>query len=142
MALEEGIIQNITALRTIINKAFISICLQSDFLLISFIMTVYATSQGPVEAVDPLKQAGQLPLYSIEPENTEYYHTQSQDRAAIPNNKPTVGQRFHKISSKAGSPLNKAANFIGAEGWWPTTMDKECSKAARILHSFTSEYSP
>lgn len=51
-------------------------------------------------------------------------------------------QRFHSVTSKIGWPLNKAANLIGAEGWWPTGMEKECSKAARILHSFTSTYSP
>ena len=61
--------------------------------------------------------------------------------AAMPSaapSKPTIGQRFHKVSSAAGWPLNKAANLIGAEGWWPTSMQKECNKAARILHSFTS----
>lgn len=47
-------------------------------------------------------------------------------------------QRFHSITSKVGKPLNKAANVIGAEGWWPTNMERESSKAARILHSFTS----
>ncbi|KAM0302534.1 hypothetical protein HYE67_009854 [Fusarium culmorum] len=101
-------------------------------------MTAY-TANSSIE-VDPLKQAGQSPSYSIEPDNTEYYQTQTQaqDRDAVPHSKPTIGQRFHKISSKAGSPLNKAANLIGAEGWWPTTMDKECAKAARILHSFTN----
>jgi lipid-binding SYLF domain-containing protein len=97
-------------------------------------MTVYATNSS----IDPLKQAGQFPSYNIQPNSTEYYHTQPQDQDAVPRNKPTAGQRFHKISSKAGSPLNKAANLVGAEGWWPTTMDKECAKAARILHSFTN----
>lgn len=101
-------------------------------------MTVYPTSNKSIEDIDPLKQAGQLPLYNVQPDNAEYYHTQPQVQDAVPTKKPTVGERFHKISSKAGSPLNKAANLIGAEGWWPTTMDKECSKAARILHSFTS----
>ncbi|KAH6953121.1 hypothetical protein DER45DRAFT_617490 [Fusarium avenaceum] len=101
-------------------------------------MTLYSTSNKSVEAIDPLKQAGQLPPYTIQPENTEYYQTEHQDRDTFTSTKPTVGQRFHKMSSKAGSPLNKAAHFIGAEGWWPSTMDKECSKAARILHSFTN----
>ncbi|KIL90463.1 hypothetical protein FAVG1_06195 [Fusarium avenaceum] len=101
-------------------------------------MTLYSTSNKSVEAIDPLKQAGQLPPYTTQPENTEYYRTEHQDRDTFTSSKPTVGQRFHKMSSKAGSPLNKAAHFIGAEGWWPSTMDKECSKAARILHSFTS----
>jgi lipid-binding SYLF domain-containing protein len=49
-----------------------------------------------------------------------------------------LSSRFHKATSAAGWPLNKAANLIGAEGWWPTSMEKECNKAARILHSFTT----
>jgi hypothetical protein len=56
--------------------------------------------------------------------------------------KPTLGQRFHKLSSMAGTPLNKAANFVGAEGWWPTSMEKEATKAARILYSFTRKDPP
>jgi hypothetical protein len=103
-------------------------------------MTLYSTSDKSIEDVDPLKQAGQLPSYSIQPDITEHQQSQPQDRNASSTAKPTAGERFHKISSKAGSPLNKAANLFGAEGWWPSTMDKECSKAARILHSFTSEY--
>ncbi|RBA13751.1 hypothetical protein FPRO05_02544 [Fusarium proliferatum] len=104
-------------------------------------MTLYSTSNKLVEDVDPLKQAGQLPSYSIQPDSTEYQQPQPQpqDRDVSSTAKPTAGERFHKISAKAGSPLNKAANLFGAEGWWPSTMDKECSKAARILHSFTSK---
>ncbi|KAM0199459.1 hypothetical protein ACHAPI_003216 [Fusarium lateritium] len=101
-------------------------------------MTLYSTSNKSVEAIDPLKQAGQIPPYTIQPDNTEYYQTEQQDRDVFTSSKPTMGQRFHRMSSKAGSPLNKAAHFVGAEGWWPSTMDKECSKAARILHSFTN----
>lgn len=56
-----------------------------------------------------------------------------------PSEKTSFGGHFHAVSSKAGWPLNKAANMIGAEGWWPTDGEKECAKAARILHSFTSE---
>ncbi|SCN81968.1 uncharacterized protein FFB20_06640 [Fusarium fujikuroi] len=103
-------------------------------------MTLYSTSNKFIEDVDPLKQAGQLPSYSIQPNSTEYQQPQPQpqDRDVSATAKPTAGERFHKISAKAGSPLNKAANLFGAEGWWPSTMDKECSKAARILHSFTN----
>ncbi|KAM5356520.1 hypothetical protein ACJ41O_003166 [Fusarium nematophilum] len=108
-------------------------------------MTVYSVSNRSLEAIDPLKQSGQVPpTYTPEPATPEYRQTpppaehQPQEPESIPENKPTVGERFHKISSKAGWPLNKAANMIGAEGWWPTSMDKECNKAARILHSFTS----
>jgi hypothetical protein len=51
-------------------------------------------------------------------------------------------QHLHSVSTKVGWPLNKAANLVGGEGWWPTNMEKECSKAARILHSFTSKLPP
>ncbi|KAJ6782094.1 hypothetical protein PWT90_06219 [Aphanocladium album] len=54
----------------------------------------------------------------------------------------SFSKHFRSVSSKFGRPLNKAANAIGAEGWWPTSMEKECNKAARILHSFTSLQTP
>ncbi len=50
-------------------------------------------------------------------------------------------QHLSSVSSKVGWPLNKAANVVGAEGWWPTSVEKECDKAARILHSFTCTFS-
>jgi hypothetical protein len=53
--------------------------------------------------------------------------------------KTTFRQRLHKLSAIAGRPINKATNLIGAEGFWPSTVDQECNKAARILYSFTSE---
>ncbi|KAM0354238.1 hypothetical protein ACHAPU_001279 [Fusarium lateritium] len=101
-------------------------------------MTLYSNSNQSPGAIDPLKQAGQLPSYAAQPDNHEYYQTEQQNEDNFPTNKPTVGQRFHRISFKVGMPLNKAAHLLGAEGWWPSTMDKECSKAARVLHSFTN----
>ena len=62
-------------------------------------------------------------------------HTQIPTRTG----KRTFGERVHRLSSRAGKPLNKAANVVGAEGWWPSSMDRECLKAARILYSFTSK---
>ncbi|OAA45461.1 DUF500 domain protein [Metarhizium rileyi] len=59
-----------------------------------------------------------------------------------PQKPSSLGQKFYSITTKAGWPLNKAANVIGAEGWWSTNMQKECGKAARILHSFTSLGAP
>ncbi|KAH6889773.1 hypothetical protein B0T10DRAFT_40318 [Thelonectria olida] len=101
-------------------------------------MSIYSASNRSLENVDPLKQPLQNPpTYAEFFQQTppaEQQQQQQQQRAAV---KPTIGERFHKLSSKAGWPLNKAANVIGAEGWWPTSMDKECNKAARILHSFT-----
>jgi hypothetical protein len=42
---------------------------------------------------------------------------------------------------KLGVPVNKLTNKIGSEAFWPTTLDHESDKAARILKSFCSEYS-
>jgi hypothetical protein len=41
-----------------------------------------------------------------------------------------------KWFDKVGVPINKAANKLGAEAFWPTSLDKESDKAARILRSF------
>ncbi|KAK1469906.1 hypothetical protein CMEL01_01673 [Colletotrichum melonis] len=56
--------------------------------------------------------------------------------AVKPPNKG-FGANLHKITTTAGIPFNKAANLVGAEGWFPQTMPRECAKAARILHAFT-----
>ncbi|CAK4034201.1 Hypothetical predicted protein [Lecanosticta acicola] len=37
---------------------------------------------------------------------------------------------------KVGVPVNKLSNKLGAEAFWPTSLDKEADKAARILRSF------
>ena len=41
-----------------------------------------------------------------------------------------------KFFDKVGTPVNKAANKLGAESFWPTSLDRESDKAARILRSF------
>ncbi|KAJ4329081.1 hypothetical protein N0V84_000438 [Fusarium piperis] len=91
------------------------------------------------EPVDPLKQPDQAPpTYTAEPDYQQPSPSEQQQQPRDAPSKQAKGHHFHRIGSKAGRPLNKAANLIGAEGWWPTTMDKECNKAARILHSFTN----
>ncbi|KAI5286722.1 hypothetical protein KEM54_006567, partial [Ascosphaera aggregata] len=40
---------------------------------------------------------------------------------------------------KLGKPVNKLSNKIGSESFWPTTLDKESEKAARILRSFCKD---
>jgi len=42
------------------------------------------------------------------------------------------------VVDKLGAPVNKLSNKLGSEAFWPTTLDKECDKAARILRSFCS----
>jgi lipid-binding SYLF domain-containing protein len=41
---------------------------------------------------------------------------------------------------KLGQPVNKLTNKIGSEAFWPTSLDRESDKAARILKSFCSTY--
>ncbi|PGH12232.1 hypothetical protein AJ79_04412 [Helicocarpus griseus UAMH5409] len=40
---------------------------------------------------------------------------------------------------KLGRPVNRLSNKLGAEAFWPTTLDKESDKAARILRSFCKD---
>jgi lipid-binding SYLF domain-containing protein len=40
---------------------------------------------------------------------------------------------------KLGAPVNRLTNKLGSEAFWPTTMDKESDKAARILRSFCKD---
>ena len=41
-------------------------------------------------------------------------------------------------ADKLGDPVNKLSNKLGSEAFWPTTLDSESEKAARILKSFCS----
>jgi lipid-binding SYLF domain-containing protein len=46
------------------------------------------------------------------------------------------------LLDKLGAPVNKFTNRIGSEAFWPTTLDHECDKCARILKSFCSSFPP
>ncbi|CAK7200367.1 hypothetical protein SEUCBS139899_003062 [Sporothrix eucalyptigena] len=51
-------------------------------------------------------------------------------------------QGFDKVwgwADKLGAPVNRFSNRIGSEAFWPTTLDKESDKAARILRSFCKD---
>ncbi|KAM0276820.1 hypothetical protein ACHAQH_006355 [Verticillium albo-atrum] len=72
-------------------------------------------------------------------------HTQS---SAIPGvgvaadgKKPhrSWGDRLAEMGSKAAIPINALANKMGSQSFLPTTMDRECEKAAQILKSFCKE---
>lgn len=56
--------------------------------------------------------------------------------------KTTSKQSFDKVYSivdKLGAPINRFTHKIGSEAFWPTTLDKESDKAARILRSFCKD---
>ncbi|KAI1076669.1 DUF500-domain-containing protein [Whalleya microplaca] len=49
------------------------------------------------------------------------------------------GRKFYEWSNKVSGPINKLTNKLGSEAFWPTSLDKECDKAARILKSFCKD---
>ncbi|KAL8778859.1 MAG: hypothetical protein Q9213_007213 [Squamulea squamosa] len=56
--------------------------------------------------------------------------------------KTTSKQGFDKVYNlvdKLGPPINKLSNKVGSEAFWPTTLDIESDKAARILRSFCKD---
>ncbi len=65
-------------------------------------------------------------------------HAQTQD---APATKVGWGQRLAEWGTKAAAPLNVLAAKVGSEQFLPTTLDKECEKAARILKNFCSKWS-
>jgi hypothetical protein len=67
-----------------------------------------------------------------------------------PATSPTIWERtkhsskygFDKVYGwvdKLGAPVNRASNKLGSEAFWPTTLDKESDKAARILRAFCKD---
>lgn len=55
------------------------------------------------------------------------------------SSKSGFGRKLYELGLKAGVPINKLTNKLGSEAFWPTSMDKECDKAARILKSFCKD---
>ncbi|TDZ31924.1 SH3 domain-containing protein [Colletotrichum spinosum] len=49
------------------------------------------------------------------------------------------GERLSQMGMKAAVPINALANKMGSQSFLPTTMDKECEKAGKILRSFCKE---
>jgi len=47
--------------------------------------------------------------------------------------------KAYKVVDKLGPPVNRLSNKLGSEAFWPTTLDKESDKAARILKSFCKD---
>jgi lipid-binding SYLF domain-containing protein len=47
--------------------------------------------------------------------------------------------KAYQVVDKLGPPINRLSNKFGAEAFWPTSLDKESDKAARILRSFCKD---
>ena len=48
--------------------------------------------------------------------------------------------KAYKTVDKLGAPINRLSNKLGSEAFWPTSLDKESDKAARILKTFCSKW--
>ena len=47
--------------------------------------------------------------------------------------------KAYNYMDKLGAPVNRLSNKVGSEAFWPTSMDKECEKCARILRVFCKD---
>lgn len=47
--------------------------------------------------------------------------------------------KAYRVVDKLGGPINRLSHKVGSEAFWPTTLDKEADKAARILRSFCKD---
>ncbi|EKG18193.1 hypothetical protein MPH_04582 [Macrophomina phaseolina MS6] len=55
------------------------------------------------------------------------------------HNSKTGFDKLWSWADKLGAPVNRLSNKLGSEAFWPTTLDKESDKAARILRSFCKD---
>jgi len=58
------------------------------------------------------------------------------DAAAKSSKWESMKKKGNVWFQKVGEPVNKLSNKLGAEAFWPTSLDKESDKAAKILRSF------
>jgi hypothetical protein len=65
---------------------------------------------------------------------------ESSEEGAPISREKRLGNRLVSGLEKIGGSLNSFSNRIGSEAWWPTTLDHECEKAARILSTFCSMF--
>ncbi|KAJ9653772.1 hypothetical protein H2198_007061 [Neophaeococcomyces mojaviensis] len=48
-------------------------------------------------------------------------------------------EKAYAVVDKLGAPVNRLSNKVGSEAFWPTTIDKESEKCARILRTFCKD---
>ncbi|KAK7731521.1 hypothetical protein SLS53_008761 [Cytospora paraplurivora] len=61
------------------------------------------------------------------------------DQGETKSGKTGWRKKLYTWSTKAGAPINKLTNRLGSEAFWPTSLNAECDKAARILKSFCKD---
>ncbi|RMD43460.1 hypothetical protein DV735_g1654, partial [Chaetothyriales sp. CBS 134920] len=70
--------------------------------------------------------------------STLWERTKTASSAAYTKAKPGF-DKVYNVVDKLGKPVNRLSNKVGAEAFWPTTLDKESEKAARILRGFVKD---
>ncbi|KAI1463467.1 DUF500-domain-containing protein [Daldinia caldariorum] len=65
--------------------------------------------------------------------------TPTTDAPSSSTTKVGFGRKLYEWGTKVGAPINKLTNKLGSEAFFPSAMDKECDKAARILKSFCKD---
>ncbi|RMZ83699.1 hypothetical protein DV738_g1090, partial [Chaetothyriales sp. CBS 135597] len=70
--------------------------------------------------------------------STLWSRTKTASSAAYTKAKPGF-DKVYNVVDKLGKPVNRLSNKVGAEAFWPTTLDKESEKAARILRGFVKD---
>ena len=78
----------------------------------------------------PPRPAQQTPHFAPPPTQPEA------EPASASNTFINFRERFYQLGAKVGGPINKLTNKLGSEAFWPSSLDLECDKAARILTSF------
>ncbi|KAJ9143388.1 DUF500 and UBA/TS-N domain-containing protein [Pleurostoma richardsiae] len=84
-------------------------------------------------------------IYAADPSSHHQHHAPHAHGAATAadgqhaTSKAGWGQRLSALGMKAAVPFNTLASKLGSETFLPTSMDKECEKAARILRSFCKD---
>ncbi|KAI1099321.1 DUF500-domain-containing protein [Jackrogersella minutella] len=102
--------------------------------------TGFTSSDNKVPVLPPREDGELAPQFSSAIEASVHPPTiASQEAPAQSSSKSGFGRTFYQWGIKVGAPINKLANMLGSEAFWPTSMDKECDKAARILKSFCKD---
>lgn len=67
-------------------------------------------------------------------EKTKGYGSTAYNKAILPGY-----NKAYAVVDKLGAPVNRLSNKVGSEAFWPTSLDKECEKCARILRTFCKD---
>lgn len=73
------------------------------------------------------------------PQPTFWERTKSLSSKAYENTLKPGYNKAYAVVDKLGAPVNRLSNKVGSEAFWPTTLDKESEKCARILRTFCKD---